>query len=302
MIRPSQPQRPAMTLIELLVVITIIAAVAGLMIGGVMRVMGQRRVTETAARMAAITNAINTFKSSPSFGQVRYIPAGRPLPGGGWGPFRLRNEYPAPQSNDPNELNYNCFEAQYLQQVFGGGSRLNFANLGYPGLSGDLDANQTLTFFLTGILETDGQGNANFTGFSTHPQQPFKPRATPSETRRGPLLDMGGSRKYRIDNGFARLIDGYNVFADGFGTPFAYFTAVDGKPNRNYGGYNLPAIYGAVQPYGSGGQFENPSGFQLISAGKDGLFGSTGNWRAVDPAGQDDQANFSTALLGRGPQ
>ncbi len=47
--------------------------------------------------------------------------------------------------------------------------------------------------------------------------------------------------------------------------------------------------------------FVNPSGWQIISAGKDLTFGQNGNWSSVDTHGKDDLANFSTTYLGAGP-
>jgi hypothetical protein len=204
----------------------------------------------------------------------------------------------------------------YLQQVFGGGRGLNINDLGYrdnsgnANLSADLDANQTLTFFLGGIPEVSGNA-VMFTGFSSNPQQPFT-RSNPAasgEVRRGPLLDLGGTKpKYLLaPNGFPWMIDGFN-------NPFAYFTSYDGKPARSgfpYGGFgngNLQSTkpggpMGNVIPYSRSNQFENPSGFQLISAGKDGVFGTTGDWTSVTGTpGEDDQASFTDRLLGAGPR
>lgn len=307
MLRRSAHRRAGFTLIEMLMVVTIIVVLMSLLLAAVTKVTGIGPKADTTARIAVVSNAIGTFKSNQSFGQVSYIPAGR-LENGQWLPFRLRNQYANPVNN--SEPGLNSFEYMYLQQVFGGGRGLDPTNLGYPGLSGNLDANQTLTFFLTGIPEINGT-DVMFTGFSSDPQRPFT-RANMSnqtEKRRGPVLDLSGSRKYVLGptppSGllFARVIDGY-------GNPFAYFTAYNGQANKFYGGWGndqlvntkLQQPMGNVLPYRRNGQFENPSGFQLISAGKDGLFGTSGDWNNVKGAGEDDQANFTDALLGAGPR
>jgi prepilin-type N-terminal cleavage/methylation domain-containing protein len=286
-------RRTGYTLIELLVVIAIIAVLMSLIAAGVMRALDLGPRAETTARIAAINNGINTFKSNSQFGQVKYIPAGRPDMSGG--PFRLRNSYTS--TSNPDMFSP---EAQYITQVFGTGT--NLANLGGGVPDADLDANQTLTFFLCGITEVDGQGNANFAGFANG-QQPFTPRASPTDARRGPTLDLGGRRKYVLggpNNRFASMIDGY-------GTPFAYFVAFNGLPNRYYGlnaggPYGSPTNGAGVIPYGTGAgaarKYENEAGYQIISAGKDKLFGRSGAWPATDREGQDDQANFSPNLLG----
>jgi hypothetical protein len=127
-----------------------------------------------------------------------------------------------------------------------------------------------------------------------NPRQPFVRRDAnrPDEKRRGPILDMSDPRRYTLDGGFARLTDGY-------GLPFLYFTALEGRENAAYGGFN-PLAPG-VLPYSRGGQYENAKGFQLISAGKNEAFGPGGDWSRVDAAGEDDMANFSPNLIGSVP-
>lgn len=316
MLRPSRSLRAAFTLIELLVVIAIIGTLAGLTLAGVMRVLIVRQKAETTARMTAVNNALTTVKGSESWGSVPYIPPGRfeyaahpvTAPNGpGWYPFRLRNQYASPTG--PGEPGIDSFEAKYLQRVFGKGARLDFSDLGYrndsnqPILSADLDANATLTFFLGGIVESDGQGNGVFTGRSTNPVRPFIRRQTPDEKRINSALDLGGSKKYALYQGasgfwYAKLTDAHDM-------PFAYFAPLEGGRGKyvgyapHVGGYNaLPQ--GTVQVYSSGGQFENADGYQMISSGRDKRFGNTGNLAGVDQAGQDDQSNFTTSLLGAG--
>jgi len=199
------------------------------------------------------------------------------------------------------------FEAQYITAVFGTVNLSNLGNSAWPGNDNSapilLDANQTLTFFLTGVPVVTG-ADVTFTGFSNG-QQPFAPRATASDDRKGPVLDLGGGgdgRKYELgSNNFPRMIDA-------FGTPFAYYCAYNGQANK-YFGYNADpnnaaqAGYPAtLKPYARNGQYENDSGYQIISAGKDKKFGLSGNWDAVDADGRDDQANFSPRLLGGGRQ
>jgi prepilin-type N-terminal cleavage/methylation domain-containing protein len=315
---PGAHRREGFSLIELMVVIGIIAILLSLLLAGVMRVIAVKDKAETLARITAINNAVTTQKSGQSQWSLPYIPQGGYTTTSGtvttWQPFRLRNSYSAtPTGADPG---LNSPEAQYIIQVFGmrltqnsTTKNMELVDLGWPALAtynaanGNvlLDANQTLTFFLTGIPQPNGAQVA-FTGFSTSPTAPFTPRATPSEGRRGPVLDLGGggssAPKYAVDPttglGFCRLLDSY-------GNPFAFFSAYRGQANQYYGGNNSYSLGKPVPlPYATNGQFENPSGFQLISSGKDGLFGASGTWAAVDHNGQDDLANFSAAVLGAG--
>ena len=297
-----------------------------------MRVLLVRQRAETTARITAINNGITTLKANPNQYSAKHIPPGRwDTVNGvtGWYPFRLQNRYaasaPGVTVDTSGYATGNSFEAQYLIAMFNlrplqdsngnpelldlgwgiipGQTRANLPNGKIP-----LDANQTLTFFLTGIpspLPTNPPSSSAyvFTGFSTDPTRPFLPPATASEPRLGPVLDLGGggsNSKFAVDptTGFARLIDAY-------GNPFAYFAPLNGVRNQNYGGCNTFILTGnpipvAYSQNGLGQVFENADGFQLISAGKDGLFGSTGNWANVGPHGQDDQANFSPNTLGAG--
>jgi hypothetical protein len=267
-----------------------------------MKVLSVSPRTDTMVRTKGIDTAIGTFKAD-RFGAKGYIPAGHidiaqgsPTFGQVTGPFLLQNSYTG--------ANANSFEAQYISQVFG--TRVNLADLGGAWALGTntipLDANQTLLFFLGGMPEWDGQGNASFTGFANDPAKPFS-RATPGESRKGPYLDI--SRKMiALDSptAFPRLVDGY-------GSPFAYFSAYNGKTNTMSGALNNAYAIGGVprqaMPYMNGTKFVNDTGWQIISAGEDKVFvaGATGpvNWSSVDAGSRDNLANFSTKILGAGP-
>ena len=310
MLRQSGHGRAGFTLIELLVVIAIIAVLISLLLPAVQKVREAGDRAENRARLLAINTAMNTLKGNSAYGNPKYIPAG----GYPNGPFRLRSAYPAAGGTQPD---VNSFEARYLIAMFhipidASGGISNLTGSGGPALSADLDANQTLTFFLGGIPEVQGTA-ANFPGFSTNPATPFKARATPDEPRKLSGIDLGGGSnkpKYALSippgGGqvpFARLLDPY-------GTPYAYFCAYDGQTNK-YFGFNgaadmLPFMDptppgGVIRPYQTGtgaAPFENPSGYQLISAGRDRLFGISGNSRAISRFGEDDISNMFEKQLG----
>lgn len=307
MLRRSGHKRAGFTLIEMLVVVSIIVVLISLLLPAVMKVSEAADRAENRARLLAINTAMNTMKGNSAFGKPTYIPAGSyDVATKASGPFRLRNSYSAPGGAQPDVYS---FEARYLIAMFNIQPDATGAitDLGYPNLSADLDANQTLTFFLGGIPYTDANGTI-LTGFSTNSQKPFAPRLDssnnldPTIPRKTSGIDLGGGTnkkpKYTLApiNGvqFARLVDPY-------GTPYAYFVAYNGQANK-YFGHNTDAGFGGVQAYRSGPNatdpYENASGYQLISAGKNREFGATGNMRDIRRVGEDDFTNIIEKTLG----
>jgi len=159
------------------------------------------------------------------------------------------------------------------------------------GVSGTLSGDQCLVFFLGGI--PNGQGGVG--GFSTN-------NLNPSDSNsRHPFFDFKVDRLVKTAGGNFSYKDYYK---NGSNTAvYAYFSS-NGIPN-NYNPSDCSSL--GVQPYMSAaGQYYKNDGFQIISPGKDGVFGSVPsgsfwtptNVSVLSPTGRDDQANFYGATLG----
>lgn len=320
MTRHAAPRR-GFTLVEILVVIGIIAILAGILVVAIPKVVRSSKNAGTAADIAQIGNAIGTFKSKMN---AAYIPSGG---GGTKGTFRLCTSY-LDNSTPPQPLNWP--EVVYLKQVF---PQMNLADNGLrvggavvangvataptgsvPLLQ--LDANQTLVFFLTGGPPTGMQG------FSTDRTKPFTPVSTanPNESRLGPFLDFPANRyaagaaavtaRHASDNA-SQNGDGAASLMDRWGAPYAYFAynpGTNGYMSTSFEYRGRPAVTAYID---STSKPFNPKGFQIISAGDNGLddalpygFGPGGSaWTpgggeyAEDSNGGDDLSNFNGGML-----
>jgi hypothetical protein len=155
-----------------------------------------------------------------------------------------------------------------------------------------LEGEQCLVFFLGGIQTPPGSATPGCVGFSTNTANP----AAVGGTRRGPFYDFQSNRLKPGANG-----SGYLVYIDPWGKqPYAYFTSY---VTEGYGQYGADCPSLNVAPYQEpNGKWINPGSCQIISAGRDGVFGPGGQWDAkagsTVQAGKDDQSNFSSHLLG----
>lgn len=317
MTRHAAPRR-GFTLIELLIVIGIIAILAGILIVTIPKVVRSSKNAGTAAEIAQIGNAIGAYKAKMN---VAYIPSGG---GGANGTFRLCTSY---VDKDGNALAWP--EVVYLKQVFpqmsltDNGLRVGtagavVANGVAPAPAGSvplllLDANQTLVFFLTGGPPMGMQG------FCNDKTKPFRPVSDPNESRLGPFLEFPANRyaggaaavtAFHASTNAEKNADGAASLMDRWGAPFAYFAY---NPGTNgymgtsfvYRGVSVAAYLDGTKPF-------NPKGFQIISAGDNGLDDATGPhgfgpggalWTpgggayGEDSNGGDDLSNFNGGML-----
>jgi prepilin-type N-terminal cleavage/methylation domain-containing protein len=320
----SRPEgRSAFTLVEILVVISIISVLAALAVVGVMGAFGQGTLATTKVEIDQMAAALNLVKTTY---QVKYLPSRIVL--------REDGNY-----NNPNDPLYPEHQrtVKFLSQMFPkidltkpidwNGDNM-IATTTNP-LNSDgkgnyiLYADQTLVFFLGGIPSRPTEPNG-CRGFATAPNNPGSAADLDAGNKTGPFFDFVPARLERMPNGFFRYVDQwknkptmpYLYFStNGSDNSYHYlnnpqdlkFPMGDCPPNPAAAGLNQ-----IVSPYYEAPppslllppRFTNPSSFQIICAGKDGLFGKGGLWDPTkgylqnDP-GADDQASFSGNILGK---
>lgn len=262
-------KRPAFTLVELLVVIVILGILAGLISTAVIAAMGRAREARVSLEIRAMEQCLHVFKD-------RY---------GDFPPTNLQDaasvraflrrafpRYPATTA-DPY--------AQFVADLAANDIPLTVSNI---------DAAAALVFWLGGMPDDTGKPK----GFSKDPANPFR-KPSLDTMRYPPLYDFvqkrliitGGTIRYYPDIAGA-------IEAD---APFIYFRASE------YGAvsfrHNANGEDVTITPYKNAqGEYFNPQTFQIISAGRDNLYGNPSSGLAQDRAAcEDNLTNFTEGKL-----
>ena len=304
-----RPSRPAFTLVELLTVIAIIAVLIGLTTAAVQKV--RIRTLEVRARNDIAQIGIALDAAKVKYG-VDYIPSRIVLREDG---MYGTNSIPAIAALEIESLAFlkkmwprlaTPTTAGFAGHDWNGDGQITIKDNGAFLLEGD----QCLVFFLGGI-----QRGGVCTGFSvdkaypTRPPTgyPFPPGYPNVYTATEPILyDFPTGRLQVVAPNFPTRSPFHASFIDQYGQmPYAYFSSRGGL------GYSADCPSLGVQPY-----YEmvnavvtskplNKDGFQLLSAGYDLQFGTSGAFEAnvgigmVGPAA-DDLTNFHPTVLGSG--
>jgi len=288
--RLRNTSRAGFTLIELLVVIAIIAILVGLTAAGVFKILDRIPEVQTRTEISQFDGALGAFMADYNLSD--------PPPS-----VLVLREDMAYNTGNAVELR----SLQFLKKAFG-------KNLGPTdwNQNGNIDQNvpfvlegeQCLVFYLGGV-QTSASGTPQCLGFSTNNVSP----AMGGGSRKGPYFQFNSAR---LIQGPASA-PGFNMYLDPWKAkvgPKAYAYFSSNGVNNGYSQtdcQSLPAV-----PYrDAGGNFAFSNKYQIISAGKDGLFftlpagPTTGVW---SPSGgttgndADNQVNFSSRLLGAGQQ
>ena len=287
--RPAtRSNRSGFTLVELMVVILIITVLSALLAMAVSRALAAGKRTRNQIEIRQLAAAIDAFKTAY---KVDYIPSKIVLSENGQIYTTLAG---APLYSD---------SLAYLQRLW---PRLQFpvdwngnGKIDPPTgpIAGDviLTGDQCLVFFLCGIPFVDGTGLPTCSGFSTNPANPAAhiTPGTPGLAPKPPLYEFDTGRLVfsynpRAPRFFSYLdtygnsTDGKGGWAPGVGQPYLYFSSYRVRNGYNNANYSPPDCQWIQQagvpipayPYASGvNQYMNPSGFQIISAGADKMFG-----------------------------
>ncbi len=286
--RSRSRSRAGFTLVELMVVIVIIAVLVSLVAGAVMKAMGTVPQVQTSTEIAQLGAALGSFRAD-------FIDLTDPPPS-------------VLVLNESNPLN--SPSAAFLKKMFGknfGSSPVDWngdGSIDGPASGWVLEGEQCLVFYLGGIA------NQGFSYNSTNP--------TPvaGQKTHGPYFPFQTSRLVPLTTLNALAPSPFPVYLDSWqakagAKPYAYFSS-NGINNSGYLANGLKDCQSiGASPYwtaqnasGVPTQFPFSNSYQIISAGKDGTFGgglwSTGGGIAKTLPAYDDQANFSSTLLGIG--
>jgi general secretion pathway protein G len=285
--RTHDPRRAGFTLVELMVVIGIIATLIALLLPAINGARENAKRAVAATEMAQLGSAIQAFKYEKKIAPPSTIilrEDGVYTTGAEVQSFALLKQI-WPQLNGPVDWN-------------GDGTIT-------PNVPLTLEGDQCLVFFLGGIPQ-----NGIPTGFSTNPSNPAAhifPAPGGGNTKTyfefpADRMQSGTNTSFANQNnaakaGFPSFIDQWKVM------PYAYFAAGNGNGTKN--AYNVGdcTTIGA-HPYKDGsGQFFQPTGWQIVSAGRDKSFGATvqltkGGVPQTDPDGDNVASFFGGALSG----
>lgn len=271
MSRYSTTRRSAFTLIELLVVMGIIATLVALLLPAINGARESARVARATTEMGQMAGGIGTFKDRR---RVAHIPSRIVL--------REKLDYNAADSTERASVNYlrAAWPTLYLPTDFAPGTALTVVvggrtvpcGIDWNGngvIDGDgtnspawlLEGDQCLVFFLGGIPR-----NGRADGFSDHPRNPAQVPGGAAffefpTDRLVPSTNAAGQA------GFPSFIDPWGV------KPYAFFSSYGQK--NGYNPADCPTL-GATPYRDQTGAFFQPTGFQIISAGRDKDFGAGG--------------------------
>jgi prepilin-type N-terminal cleavage/methylation domain-containing protein len=293
-----QTRRSAFTLIELLVVMTILALLVALLAAGVFKTLNKVADVKNTRELRDLRTGIVNFQAKYKVG---------PIPSR----IHLRNDLAYDTSltatgQPTNQLDYDS--ASYLTGVWHYLTAPVNWNPNTTNTDVTLEGDQCLVFFLGGIQGTVNGVNA-CVGFSTNPKDP----TALGGDRVEPFFDFQSDR---LTTKFDKAKTGYFSYLDAYGkAPFAYFSSY--KKANGYNRYlalykNSDCLNLGVWPYYDGIKYQNSDTFQIISAGRDGVFGPGYDWTSaspltwtpatadknIPPAGRDDMADFYDRMLG----
>lgn len=324
-------KRSAFTLVELMVVILIIAILVSLLASATMKAMDKLGQVQTRTEISEMATALEAFMLDYNLSE----PPPSTLV------LNEYNPLASPSATFLQKVFSKNFAANPLTPGvplpidWNGNGFIDGPPTGWY-----LEGEQCLVFYLGGIPSAPGVSGFSPQGFSTNNMNPayyntgnpafpaayYPTQPIGSGKRKGPYFNFQTARLVPIQsvNLTATLLSpSHPAYIDAWqvktslnpvliathpaplanGIPYAYFSS-QGINN----GYavtdcaNLLAAPYFILPVTGLPQYTYSNKYQIISAGRDGMFGNSG-WIPASGAlapGADDQANFSGSLLGAG--
>ena len=287
---PRPVLRNAFTLIELLIVIVIIAILASLLTVGVNKAIQFSRQVGVKTEMAQIELAL--ANAARELGSVPYIPSG----------IILRDDlnYTPTPTTTPEEARLMAASQRLLQMMFPGLFVLDTPGVFVPvdwNSNRSLDvhylyADRAWVFFLGGMPSPSGPDGFNRAG---------NPILTGGK-RKGPFYDFKPTRLVPGPGGFYYYKDSWEK-----NVPLLVYNNISRDPTAADSDKPLLPFPMPGRYLQASNKLYNPKGYQIISAGKDGVFGVNqtrpilfnGYTDSDITGGADDQANFADSLLAK---